>query len=153
MTTNAMLETHPAGAHHAHAATAYLVPLGRLLFVAIFLMSGPMHFSSQAIEHASLAGVPAAEVLVPISGVIALLGGLSILLGYKARIGAWLLVIFLVPVTLMMHKFWGVADPTTAMIQRVMFMKNVSMLGGALMLTHFGAGPFSIDGRHAETHH
>jgi hypothetical protein len=72
-----MFETHPAGTHHAHAATAFLVPLGRLLFVAIFLMSAPMHFSSQAIEHARHAGVPAADVLVPISGVLALLGGLS----------------------------------------------------------------------------
>jgi putative oxidoreductase len=61
--------------------------------------------------------------------------------------------LFLVPVTLMMHKFWGVADPTAAMIQRVMFMKNVSMLGAALMLTHLGAGPFSLDRRHAEAHH
>jgi putative oxidoreductase len=153
MTTNAMFETHPAGAHHAHAATDYLVPLGRLFFAAIFLMSGPGHFSSQMIDHARQAGVPAADVLVPISGVLAILGGLSVLLGYKARFGAWLLIIFLVPVTLMMHKFWGIADPTQAMIQRVMFMKNVSMLGGALMLTYFGAGPFSLDARHPEMHH
>lgn len=153
MTTNAMFETHPAGAHHAHTATDYLVPLGRLLFASIFLMAGPGHFSSQMIDHARQAGVPAADLAVPVAGVLASLGGLSILLGYKARIGAWLLVLFLVPVTLMMHKFWGIPDPMTAMIQRVMFMKNVSMLGGALMLTHFGAGPFSLDARHPEMHH
>ncbi len=153
MTTNAMFETHPAGAHQAHTATDYLVPLGRLFFVAIFLSAGPGHFTAPMIDHARQAGVPAADVLVPAAGVLALLGGLSILLGYRARIGAWLIVAFLVPVTLMMHKFWGIADPTTAMIQRVMFMKNVSMLGGALMLTHFGAGPFSLDARHAGAHH
>ncbi|HVW26061.1 MAG TPA: DoxX family protein [Polyangiaceae bacterium] len=153
MTTNAMLETHPAGAHHARAASAYLVPLGRLLFAAIFLMSAPRHFAGQTIEYARHAGVPAPDLLVPISGVLALVGGLSILLGYKARVGAWLLVIFLVPVTLMMHKFWGLADQNAAMVQRVMFMKNVSMLGAALMLTHFGAGPFSVDARRFEAHH
>jgi putative oxidoreductase len=152
MTTNAMYETHPAGTHHAHTATDYLVPLGRLFFVAIFLMSAPMHFARPMIDHARQAGVPAADVLVPASGILALLGGLSILLGYKARIGAWLLVLFLVPVTLMMHRFWGLADPNMAMIQRIMFMKNISMLGGALMLTHFGAGPFSIDSRHVDVH-
>ena len=153
MTTNAMFETHPAGAHHAHTLTDYLVPLGRLFFVAIFLVSAPMNFAGPAIDYARKAGVPAPDLLVPLSGVLALLGGFSILFGYKARIGAWLLVAFLVPVTLMMHRFWDVADPTTAMIQRIMFMKNVSMLGGALMLTHFGAGPFSLDARHMEHHH
>ena len=84
---------------------------------------------------------------------IALLGAASILFGYKARLGAWLLIVFLLPVTFMMHRFWGVADPNVVMIQRAMFMKNVSMLGAALMLTHFGAGPFSFDTRHAGPRH
>jgi putative oxidoreductase len=56
-------------------------------------------------------------------------------------------VLFLIPVTLMMHKFWAVTDPMTAQIQMIMFMKNVSMLGGALLTTQFGAGPFSLDAR------
>jgi len=56
-------------------------------------------------------------------------------------------VLFLIPVTLMMHKFWTIPDPMLAQIQMVMFMKNVSMLGGALLITQFGAGPFSLDAR------
>jgi putative oxidoreductase len=56
-------------------------------------------------------------------------------------------VLFLVPVTLMMHRFWATTDPMMASIQQVMFMKNLSMLGGALLLTHFGAGPLSFDAR------
>jgi putative oxidoreductase len=76
---------------------------------------------------------------------LALLGGLSVALGYQTRIGAWMLVLFLIPVTLMMHKFWGIADAQMAMMQRIMFMKNVSILGGALFLAYFGAGPVSID--------
>lgn len=122
---------------------------GRALFVAIFLMSAPMHFKGQTIAFAASQGVPFASLLVPFSGVLALLGGLSILLGYRARIGAWLIVLFLIPVTLMLHKFWGLADPAAAQMQMVMFMKNVSMLGAALMITHFGAGPLSLDARHA----
>ena len=66
------------------------------------------------------------------SGILALLGGLSILLGYRARFGAFLIVLFLVPVTLFMHKFWGLSDPQMAMMQRVNFLKNVALLGGAL---------------------
>jgi putative oxidoreductase len=46
-----------------------------------------------------------------------------------------------------MHKFWTVSDPMMAQIQMVMFMKNVSMLGGALLISHFGAGPISLDAR------
>jgi len=49
----------------------------------------------------------------------------------------------------MMHNFWAVKDPTTAMMQQVMFMKNLSMLGGALLMTQFGAGPVSLDARRA----
>jgi putative oxidoreductase len=67
-------------------------------------------------------------------------------LGYRARIGAWLLI-FLVPVTLMMQNFWAVKDPTMAQMQMVMFMKNLSMLGGALLISQFGSGPCSLDAR------
>src|SRR5262245_21936553 len=58
-----------------------LVPLGRALFAAIFLMAGLGHFSQQSIGYAASQGVPMANVLVPLSGVIALIGGLSILIG------------------------------------------------------------------------
>jgi putative oxidoreductase len=131
-----------------HSVTAGIVVLlGRFLFAAIFLMSGLMHFSSQEIGYAAKAGVPMAGFLVPAAGVIAALGGLSILLGYRARIGAWLLVLFLVPVTVVMHNFWAVRDPMMAQLQMAMFLKNTSMLGGALLVAHFGSGPLSLDGR------
>jgi putative oxidoreductase len=72
-------------------------------------------------------------------------GGLSILLGYRAKIGAWLIVLFLVSVTPAMHNSWAVHDPMMAQMQMIMFMKNLSMLGGTLLISHFGAGPFSLD--------
>ncbi len=143
---------HPHDDAHAHSLrvqlaslSAYLVPLGRLLFTLIFLESVPMHFSAQGIGYAAQSGVPWPNVLVPLSGILALAGGLSVLLGYHARIGALLLVLFLIPVTLTMHAFWNIPDATMARMQMVMFMKNVSMLGAALMILHFGAGPISID--------
>lgn len=120
-----------------------IVLIGRFLFALIFVMSGFNHFSSQTIAFAASQGVPLASIAVPLSGVIALLGGLSILLGYRAKIGAWLIVLFLVGVT-PMHKFWGISDPK---MQMVMFMKNLAMLGGALLITQLGAGPWSFDSR------
>jgi putative oxidoreductase len=124
-----------------------VVVLGRFFFALIFLLAGANHFSKQTIGYAASQGVPLAAIVVPLSGVVAIAGGLSILLGYRAKLGAWLIVLFLIPVTLMMHKFWSVTDPMMAQIQMALFMKNVSMLGGALLITHFGAGPFSMDAR------
>ncbi len=129
-------------------AAGPIVLLGRFLFVLIFVMSGPRHFLSATIGYAASQGVPLASIAVPISGVLALAGGLSILLGYRAKLGAWLIALFLLGVTPLMHKFWGVTDPMMYQMQLVMFMKNVSMLGGALLITQLGSGPWSLDARH-----
>ena len=127
-------------------AAGPIVFLGRLLFALIFLMSGPMHFSSQTIAYAASQGVPLASIAVPFSGLLALVGGLSIVFGYHARIGAWLIAVFLVGVT-PLHNFWAVTDPMMHQMQIVMFMKNVAMLGGALLISQLGTGPWSLDAR------
>jgi putative oxidoreductase len=124
-----------------------VVLLGRFLFALIFLMSGPRHFMSETIAYAASQGIPMASVAVPLSGVLALAGGLSILLGYHAKIGGWLIALFLIGVTPMMHNFWAVSDPMMHQMQMIMFMKNMSMLGGALLISQFGAGPWSLDAR------
>jgi putative oxidoreductase len=100
---------------------------------------------SQTIGYAASQGVPLASIAVPFSGILALAGGLSILLGYRARIGAWLIALFLVAITPMMHKFWVVTDPMMYQMQFIMFMKNVSMIGAALLITQVGSGPWSLD--------
>jgi putative oxidoreductase len=124
----------------------YLVLSGRVLFALIFITAAPRHFSSEGIGHAAQLGVPLATLLVPISGALALGGGLSVALGYRARLGAWALVAFLVPVTFMMHGFWRLSDPVLVHTQQALFAKNISMLGAALMVAYFGSGPISIDG-------
>lgn len=124
------------------------IPLiGRIFFSLIFLLAVFNHFSGETIAYAASQNVPLASVLVPASGILATLGGISIVLGYKARWGAWLIVLFLVPVTLMMHNFWTISDPMMRQMQMAMFMKNISMLGGALLIAYFGAGPLSVDAR------
>ena len=128
-------------------AAKYLAPLGRALFVTIFLIAGPAHFTQADLAYATQAGVPFPGILVPLSGVLSLVGALSVLVGYRARLGAWALVAFLVPVTVMMHNFWALRDPMMVQMQQAMFLKNVSMLGGALLIAYFGAGPVSLDAR------
>jgi len=137
----------PAKRNEHALAGSFITLAGRILFSAIFIMSGVFHFSQQDIGYAAQSGVPMAGFLVPASGVLAMAGGLSILLGYRAKIGAWLVVLFLIPVTLTMHNFWAVKDPMMAQMQMAMFVKNVSMLGGALLISQFGAGGLSLDAR------
>jgi putative oxidoreductase len=146
MATAATFSNRSISTAAASQVSAPVVFLGRLLFVLIFAMSGFTHFAHQTIAFAASQGVPMASVLVPVSGVISLLGALSILFGYRAKLGAWLIVIFLIGVT-PMHKFWGISDPMMQQMQMVMFLKNLTMLGGALLITQFGSGPWSIDKR------
>lgn len=125
----------------------YVVLLGRILYSLIFLFTIKTHFSEGAIGYALAKGVPMANILVPASGVLAFIGGLSILLGFKAKWGAICVLLFLIPVTLMMHDFWNVTDAMQKQMQHAQFMKNLALIGAALMITYFGSGPLSVDAR------
>jgi putative oxidoreductase len=125
----------------------FLFPLGRVLFSLIFLIAAPRHFTHEGIQHAAELGVPFAQFLVPLSGVLALVGGLALAVGYRTRWAAWALVAFLIPVTWCMHGFWRLSDPAEIHIQQAMFAKNLSMLGAALLLSQFGGGLISFDHR------
>lgn len=119
--------------------------IGRILFSAIFLITASGHFMPETIAFAASQGVPLAAIAVPLSGVMEIVGALSIAIGYKAKWGAWLIVLFLVPITFSMHKFWTIEDPVARYGDMAHFLKNISMLGGALLLTQFGPGPISVD--------
>ncbi len=123
------------------------VPAGRFLYALMFLLSSAGHFQRSTIDYAAGHGVPMATFLVPFSGAMILIGSLSVVLGYKTRVGALLIILFLIPVTLVMHDFWNLTDPMQVMFQRAMFMKNTSMLGAALLIFYFGSGPLSLDNR------
>jgi putative oxidoreductase len=124
----------------------YTALVGRLLFSVLFVVAGLGNFSGPVIAFAASQGVPLASLLVPFSGILAIVGGLSIALGYKTELGAVLIILFLVPVTFKMHAFWTVHDPMAAQDQLTHFMKNVSMIGTALLISYFGPGPVSLDG-------
>ena len=121
-----------------------LVLLGRICFALLFILSASGHFSAETI-HGVASTVPFASVLVPISGVVELIGALSILLGYKAKWGAWLIVLFLIPVTFTLHQFWAIEDPMAQRMDMINFMKNIALLGSALLMGYFGSGPMSLE--------
>ncbi|PCI92263.1 DoxX family protein [Candidatus Aerophobetes bacterium] len=119
--------------------------IGRILFSLIFIIKGIEHFLPRMINYAVEMCVPLPYISVPIMGVIALIGGLSVLLGYKAKIGAWFLVAFLLLVTFFVHRFWEPGKFTEVMLHELCFLKNISLLGAALMVAYAGSGPLGID--------
>ena len=139
--------------HTGAKAKLWIVPIGRVLLSLIFLFSGISHFSGATISYAASMGVPFASVLVPISGAMAMVGGLSVLLGFHARMGALVLLLFMIPITFAMHAFWTFDDVTMAQNQMAHFMKNIAMMGGLLLIMFYGSGPVSVDHNHNKRKH
>lgn len=110
--------------------------VGRILFALIFINSGFAHFAKREAMtgYAQFKKVPAAKLAVPLTGLMILLGGLSIVLGIWMDLGALLLAIFLVFSAFMMHNFWTMDDATQKMNETVAFFKNLSMAGAALII-------------------
>jgi putative oxidoreductase len=110
--------------------------IGRVLLGGFFVNSGINHFKSIAMMsgYAQMKGVPMPKASVAFSGVLLLLGGLSVLLGVYPTVGVASLALFLIPTTYMMHAFWKVEDPMAKMGETVNFMKNTALLGAALTL-------------------
>ena len=110
--------------------------VGRILFALIFINSGFAHFAQREAMtgYAQFKKVPAAKLAVPITGLMILLGGLSVVLGFWVDLGALLLAAFLVVSAFMMHNFWTMDDATQKMNETVAFFKNLSMAGAALII-------------------
>ena len=123
------------------------VPLiGRALFSVIFMFSAVSKFSDYYVYEAQTKGIPFSEILIPLVGIFELVAALSILFGFLSRWGSWIIVLLLFPITFTMHDFWNVADPVAYQLTLMTFMKNISIIGGALLISHFGTGPYSFDG-------
>lgn len=113
-----------------------LILIARLLFSLIFLLSGMGHFTQVKTmsEYAKSKKVPAPGLAVFVTGIMLLLGGLSILLGAFVNIGAILLVIFLIPTAFIMHNFWTVKDPMMKQNDQINFMKDLALAGAAFLI-------------------
>ena len=115
--------------------------LGRILFTLIFFLSGVTHFTDiegyVALMHES---IPFRTFWVLVSGVVELAGAVLILFDRHARLGAWLIVLFLVPVTFTVHGYEMLYADTERMraIQLSFFLKGLAMTGGALLITQLG---------------
>jgi putative oxidoreductase len=129
---------------HMDAISKWAQFLGRVALGTIFLFSGAGKLAAWqgTVAYAASKGVP--QILLVIATVLELVGGIGVVLGFKARWAAVALVVFLVPVTLVFHNFWA-APANEQQVQIVNFLKNLSIAGGALIVFARGAGAFSID--------
>jgi len=110
--------------------------IGRIFFGGFFLYNGINHLIHRKEMAACTAskGVPAAETAVTLSAIPLIVGGTSVLLGLKPKIGAVALIGFLAGVSPVMHDFWRNDDPNERNNNMASFMKNVALAGGALAL-------------------
>jgi putative oxidoreductase len=122
--------------------------LGRIGLSAIFLLSGVNKITNweQTAQYMQAQGMPLVPLFLVGAIVLELAGGLSVLLGFHARLGAALLILFLIPATLIFHNFWALQGPEQQ-LQMIMFLKNVAILGGLLLIVGMGPGPISLDNR------
>jgi len=118
----------------------YIPLLGRILLGLIFVMSGINKITGfeGTQQYMASKGMPATAILLVGAIIMEVLGGLSVILGYRGRLGAAALVLFLIPATLIFHT--NFAEQT----QMIMFLKNLSIMGGLLLVVAHGTGPYSI---------
>jgi putative oxidoreductase len=124
--------------------------LARFLLALIFLMSGIGKLGEwqQTLDYMAANGVPYPNVLLPIATAVEILGAVLLIIGFKARWAALALVVFLIPASYYFHAFWKIPADTGDQARRtqlVLFMKNVAIAGGLLIVATRGAGPGSVD--------
>ena len=109
--------------------------IGRIILGGFFIYSGLNHFLGFGMmaNYTKMKGVPLPQLAVAITGLMLILGGLSIVLGAYPKVGIALLAGFLIPVSLLMHNFWKIQDPQLKVADKVNFTKNMALLGAALM--------------------
>ena len=119
----------------------YIPLAARICLCSIFIKAGigKILGYSSTVEMMANKGLPIPDILLLFTIAFQLLGGLSLLLGYKVKVGSILLILFLIPATLVFHN--PLVDPN----EINSFLKNISLIGGLLMVIYAGAGPLSID--------
>ena len=122
--------------------------IGRILLAALFVISGFNKIGgfSGVAGYIGSKGLPMPEVLAALTIALELGGGILLMIGYKVRIVSILFFLWLIPTTLLFHKFWGI-DAAQVQNQMNNFLKNVSIMGAMLLVMAFGPGAYSVDKR------
>jgi uncharacterized membrane protein YphA (DoxX/SURF4 family) len=124
--------------------------VGRILFSLIFIISGIQHITKldAMTAYAQSKGLPAPKAAVALSGVLILVGGALVLIGWTRFIGVGLLFLFLIPTAFLMHPFWKETDPVARQNEMAHFLKVIALAGAALFIAYYGGTwwPLSLGG-------
>ena len=125
-----------------------LVIVARLLLAAMFILSGAGKLGdiTGTAGYIASAGLPAPAFLAVAAGLLELVAGLALVVGFKARWAALALGVFTLLATVVFHAYWA-APAAQQYVQQLMFMKNLAVAGGMFLVAALGAGPASIDAR------
>jgi uncharacterized membrane protein YphA (DoxX/SURF4 family) len=122
--------------------------LGRILFAMIFVgsgIAGHLMDTEGSTQYATLKKLPNPKIMVQISGVALALGGAAIILGVWLDLAGLLAAALVLIIAFMMHRFWEETDPQAKQTEMAMFMKNLSIAGGGLILAAVGTyAPYTI---------
>ena len=131
-----------------HAYQTYVPLVGRLLLALMFILSGFGKLGNIEGTAAFVAsgGLPAPMLLAVAVGLLELCGGLALVVGYQVRLAGLALAVFTVAASVVFHAFWA-APADQQFVAQLLFMKNISVAGGMLLISALGAGPLSIDAR------
>ena len=123
--------------------------VGRILLVGIFIFSGVVKFVdlSGTATHIAGKGLPMPVVLAAAAGAVEVIGGLMVALGWRTRIAAVILLLFTAGAGLLFHDFWNLPTGREQINQMIHLWKNLSMIGGLLVLAIAGAGRYALDAR------
>jgi len=126
----------------------FLLLAGRVLMGWIFVESGWRKLLGMDSFILSLTNrrVPYAGVLGWIGAAVEFFGGVAILLGVWTRCAAFALIVFVVIATLIGHRYWEIAEPAARRMQQSHFWKNVTIIGGFMLMMVTGGGRWSVDG-------
>ncbi len=128
-------------------ASGVAAVVGRVMIATIFLMSAvgnKIPQFNQTVDYMTANGVPMPSLMLVGAIAFLIVGSVSIVVGYRARIGAALLLIFLILATYFFHNFWAYEGQEQQM-QMIQFMKNLSMMGTMVFIMAVGSGPLSVD--------
>ena len=127
---------------------AYASLAGRILLALMFIIAGFGKLGNLAGTAGYIAsgGLPFPSLLAVVVGLLELLGGIALVVGYQVRIAGLALALFTVAASMIFHAYWS-APADKQMVAQLLFMKNISVAGGMLLISALGAGPWSLDAR------
>ena len=131
--------------------SAYVSLAGRILLALMFIPAGFGKLTNigGTAGYIASGGLPFPSVLAVLVGALELFGGLALVIGFKVRWVGLAMALFTLVASMVFHPFWSVPE-AQQMVTKLLFMKNISVVGGMLLISALGAGALSVDERNRQ---